>query len=80
MISEQIQAKLKSDETHDIQMLHQRKSDAAISLSDSNSSVAHLENTMSSYDAQLAILEAEIESSSASSAVSYTHLTLPTKA
>ena len=67
MISEQIQAKLKSDETHDIQMLHQRKSDAAISLSDSNSSVAHLENTMSSYDAQLAILEAEIESSSASS-------------
>ncbi|QDZ22315.1 kinesin [Chloropicon primus] len=66
MIAEQIQIKLKSDETHEIQMLNQRKSDATISLSDSNASVAHLENTMSSYDAQLAILEAEIESSSAS--------------
>ena len=67
MIVQQIQEKLKaSDETHEIQMLNQRKSDANISLSDSNASVAHLENTMSSYDAQLAILEAEIETSSAS--------------
>ena len=67
MIAQQIQMKLKSDEgSQDVQMLHQRKSDAANSLSDSNSSVAHLENTMSSYDAQLAILEAEIESNAAS--------------
>ena len=37
MIQQQIQKMLKSDETHEIQMLNQRKSDATISLSETTS-------------------------------------------
>ena len=66
LVEDQIDGKTRAGggmEVHEVKTLQQRQSAASASLSESNSIVSHIENTMSSYDAQLAILEAEIESS-----------------